>query len=116
MAGDDTQPGRQYDFDTGDLLESSETWWKARGKTAETAANDLESLMRRVKPLFGENYWGDCVEGRATHTMFRRFIDTLVTDLTEQSASARNLSQACYEAARTIATADHNSAAGIASS
>ena len=55
MAGDDTQPGRQYDFDTGDLLESSETWWKARGKTAETAANDLESLMRRVKPLFGEN-------------------------------------------------------------
>ena len=113
MAGDDTQPGRQYDFDTGDLLESSETWWKARGKTAETAANDLESLIEQVKPLFDENYWGDCVEGRATHTLFRDFIDTLATALAEQSASARNLSQACYEAARTIATADHDSATAI---
>lgn len=113
MAGDDTQPGRQYDFDTGDLLESSETWWKARGKTAETAANDLESLTEQVRMLFNENYWGDCVEGRATHTLFRSFIDTLVADLREQSASARNLSQACYSAVRTIATADHDSATAI---
>ena len=63
MAGDNESRGQQYNFDTGDLLESSEGWWKARGRAAETAANDLHALIEQVDPIFrkttGATAWKD---------------------------------------------------------
>lgn len=42
MAGDDDQPqGTKYAFDISGEVESDPEWWKARGKTAEQAAEDL---------------------------------------------------------------------------
>ncbi|MFZ2242568.1 MAG: hypothetical protein WAV90_23970 [Gordonia amarae] len=110
MAGDDEPQGQHYNFDTGDILESSEAWWRARGKTAYTAANDLEALAARVEPLFRDNHWGNCVEGFATHDLFRGVITTWIADLLEQAAAAHRLSEACFAAARTIAEADGNAA------
>lgn len=110
MASDNEPQGLQYNFDVGDVVESDEAWWRARGKAADDAAVQLGKLIRQVDPLFSRNYWGECVEGRATHTMFRGIIDTWVADLREQAASARNLSEACYEAARTLAAADTDAA------
>lgn len=72
MAGDNEPQGQHYNFDTGDLVESSETWWKARAKTAIAAADELEALASRVDNLFTANYWGDCIEGRTTHQLFWR--------------------------------------------
>ncbi|MBD0023916.1 hypothetical protein GII33_14530 [Gordonia pseudamarae] len=115
MAGDNESRGQQYNFDTGDLLESSEGWWKARGRAAETAANDLHALIEQVDPIFRKNHWGDCVEGRATHELFRGIVDTWVLDLRDQAASAHNLAKSCYAAARTISAADSEAADKIQS-
>lgn len=115
MVNDNETQGQHYNFDTGDLLESSESWWKARGKTAAEAAYQLATLADQVNSLFSTNYWGDCVEGHTTHGLFRDVIDTWVTDLREQAASARNRSDACYSAARTISAANKESAGTITS-
>ncbi|GAB03796.1 hypothetical protein GII30_15480 [Gordonia amarae] len=115
MAGDNEPQGQHYNFDTGDLVESSETWWKARAKTAIAAADELEALASRVDNLFTANYWGDCIEGRTTHQLFREVVDTWVANLKEQAISARNLSTACIDATRTITSADNNAAQSVAS-
>lgn len=54
--GDNEPQWQRYDFDTGGLLESTEAWWKARGRTASTAADELEALASRVDNLFTVNY------------------------------------------------------------
>lgn len=114
MSTDDERQGLQYTFDVGDGIESDAAWWRARGRTADETADQLDDLIYQVRPLFGRNYWGDCVEGSTTHALFRGVIETWVQDLTEQAASARNLSKACYEAAHTIATADQHASDNIA--
>ncbi|GAB03795.1 hypothetical protein GII30_15495 [Gordonia amarae] len=114
MTGDDEPLGQHYNFDTGDLLESTEGWWRARGKSADEASEQLEMLARQADRPFSTNYWGECTEGHTTHDLFRGVIDTWVADLREQAASARNLSSACFGAARTIANADQDSADDIA--
>lgn len=63
MAGDNEPQGQHYNFDTGDLVESSETWWKARAKTAIAAADELEALASRVDNLFTANYWETALKG-----------------------------------------------------
>lgn len=113
MADDEAPQALRYNFNTDDILESSEAWWRARGKTAYTAANDLEALAARVEPLFRDNHWGDCVEGLATQDLFRGVITTWLADLLEQAAAAHRLSEACFAAARTISEADGDAAETI---
>ena len=114
MAGDDDQPqGTKYAFDVSGEVESDPEWWKARGKTAEQAAKDLQDLARDVEQICKSNNYGDCIEGRATHALFRGVITTWAADLWEQAASARHLADACFASARTLSDADYEAASHI---
>ena len=114
MTGEDEQAqGIDYTFDVSGDVESDPEWWKARGKAAEDAATKLRALTLNVDPLFGRNYFGDCIEGRGVHTLFRGVIETWIADLKEQSASAQNLADDRFAAAKTLSDADDDAASHI---
>ncbi|MFZ2238914.1 MAG: hypothetical protein WAV90_05150 [Gordonia amarae] len=114
MAGDDEQPhSTKYAFDVAREVESDPEWWKARGKTAEKASTDLHDLAKNVQYFFKSNYFGDCIEGKEIHSLFRDVVAHWVADLEEQSASAQNLADACFAAAKTLSDADFDAASGI---
>ena len=113
MAGDEQPRGTKYAFDVSGEVEADPEWWKARGKTAEKAATDLQDLAESIRYLFNSNYFGDCVEGRSIHQLFRGIVTTWVADLDEQSVSARNLANACFTAAQTLGDADSDAASDI---
>ena len=70
MAGDDDQPqGTKYAFDISGEVESDPEWWKARGKTAEQAAKDLEKAAHDIEQICRTNHYGKCVEGEAIHDL-----------------------------------------------
>lgn len=114
MAGDDDQQrGTKFAFDVSGEVKADPEWWKARGKTAEKASTDLHDVAKNVQYLFESNYFGDCIEGKEIHSLFRGVIETWVADLEEQSTSARNLADACFAAAKTLSDADFDAASNI---
>lgn len=114
MAGEDDQPrGMQYSFDVSGEVESDPEWWKARGKTAEETAKELRKLAQDIDPICRINHYGKCVEGEAIHTLFREVVTTWAMDLKEQAASAQNLADACFAAAKTLSDTDHDAASHI---
>ena len=114
MAGDDDQPqGTKYAFDVSGKVVSDPEWWKARGKTAEQAAKDLQNLAQYVEQICKTNPYGDCIEGKTIHSLFRGVVTTWAADLWEQAASARNLAGECFSAAKTLSDADQEAAAHL---
>jgi len=114
VAGDDDQPqGTKYAFDISGEVESDPEWWKARGKTAEQAAEDLQILAQNAEQICRTNHYGKCVEGETTHELFRGIVTTWARDLREQSTSARNLAEACFAAAKTLSDTDYEAASHI---
>lgn len=97
----------------GKVFQFTEAWWKERGLVAQQSGEELNHIAARASDLFTVNHFGDCVEGRHMHAMFRRNIDEWVASLELRSASAKNLADACFGAANTLATTDHDSAGVI---
>ncbi|MBD0022895.1 hypothetical protein GII33_00945 [Gordonia pseudamarae] len=115
MAGDDEQPlDMRYAFDVSGEVESDPAWWKARAKAAADAAIDINKIADTTDTLFVRNYYGECVEGRTIHKLFRGIVEDWVADLREQATSAENLADACLVAARTLTEADNEAAQNIA--
>ncbi|MCA9834677.1 MAG: hypothetical protein KC435_12070 [Thermomicrobiales bacterium] len=114
MAGDEDKPdGQHYSFTSEQVFQFTEAWWKERGLVAQQSGEELNHIAARASGLFTVNHFGDCVEGRHMHAMFRRNIDEWVASLELRSASAKNLADACFGAANTLATTDHDSAGVI---
>lgn len=115
MADEEQQPvGQQYSFTPDGAFLFTETWWKERGIAALDACETLEGIADSASGLLTKNNLGNFVEGTHMHTQFRGNIRTWVTALRHQATSARNLSEACFDAARIVATSDHYAATGIA--
>ena len=116
MADEDQQPtGQQYSFAPGEAVLFTETWWRERGLAAEDAGSQLDFIADEASRLLRKNNFGNFVEGTQMHSQFRENIDWWVAALRLRSSSARNLAEACYDAAKIVAANDHEAASGIVS-
>lgn len=99
--------------DRGGVVRFTTVDWEARAWAAEDAAAKLAGAIESLAIVLPNNYFGDCVEGRAMYVRAKAAVDSWRESLKGHRAELDALAAQCRTAASELESADVDGANGI---